>query len=416
MMIIDREELMDKLISLKGTRLIKVISGIRRSGKSFLLFNLFYGHLLRTGVDEGHILRYELDAMENERLRNRYALYDDVKSRITDNEQYYVLIDEIQLVDSFFEVLNSLLHKENVDVYVTGSNSRFLSSDIVTEFRGRSMEIRVRPLSFSEFAVAKGIDPRDCIEEYMDYGGMPELFKIDDPEQKTNYLKNLMSKVYISDIVERRNIRYSDELENITDLLCSSIGSLNNVVKITNTLRTVKKSKITDKTVKAYLDSLCDSFLFERAMRYDIKGRRYFDSQSKFYIADTGLKNARENFRQAERTHVMENIIYNELRSRGYDVDVGVVNITSTEGGVRKVIGVEVDFVANKGNERIYIQSAYHMTDESREREIRPFLKMNDSFKKVVITDDTVSRRMDDDGILTIGLIEFLMDRKSLQI
>ncbi len=413
-MIIRRDDYLSRLIESKHTRSVKVISGIRRCGKSFLLFELFTEHLLGSGVDPSHILGYELDLLENATLRDKKALYDDILSKIRCDEVYYILIDEVQLVDGFYEVLNSLLHRKNVDIYVTGSNSRFLSKDIVTEFKGRSTEIRVRPLSFREFVNAKNTDPRDCMDEYMVYGGMPELFQYVSEKQKADYLTNLMETVYLTDIVERHHIRNVRELSDLTDVVLSSIGSANSIKKITDTMHTRGRSKITDKTVKSYVGYLCDAFLFEEARRYDIKGRKHIDSEKKYYIADSGLKNAREHFRQNDASHIMENLIYNELRCRGYDVDVGTIYRTESEDGKRKRVGSEVDFVANCGNTRIYIQSAYHMNDDVQKREKRPYLSMKDSFRKVIITMDGGSGRYDEDGIEWIGLIEFLMDPNSI--
>ncbi|MBR7006348.1 MAG: ATP-binding protein [Candidatus Methanomethylophilaceae archaeon] len=408
-MIIRRDDYLNRLIESKHTRSVKVVSGIRRCGKSFLIFQLFAGHLLESGTDPSHILKYELDLLENAALRDKAALYGDILSKVADDGMHYVLIDEVQLVDGFYEVLNSLLHRGNVDVYVTGSNSRFLSKDIVTEFRGRSTEIRVRPLSFREFVGAKGTDPRDCIDEYMDYGGMPELFQYQSDRQKAEYLAGLMETVYLKDIVERHGVRNVGELGDLTDVMTSSIGSASSVARITDTMRTRCRAKITDKTVKKYIGYLCDAFLFEEARRYDIKGRRHIDSEKKYYIADTGLKNAREHFRQNEASHIMENVVYNELRCRGYDVDVGSLYATESEGGRRMRIGCEVDFVANRGNARVYIQSAYRMDEGVQERERRPYLSIRDSFRKVIVTMDARGRRYDEDGIERIGLIDFLM-------
>lgn len=413
-MIIRRDGYLNRLTESKHTRTIKVVSGIRRCGKSFLLFELFADHLRDSGVERSHILTYELDLLENARLRDKNVLYQDILSRITGDGMYYVLIDEVQLVDDFFEVLNSLLHRKNVDAYVTGSNSRFLSEDIVTEFKGRSTEIRLRPLSFREYVDAKGLDPRDCIEEYMDYGGMPELFQYNSAKQKTDYLVNLLDKVYITDIVERHKIRNVREFGDLADVMVSSIGSASSVTKITDTMRTHNRAKITDKTVKKYIGYLCDAYLFEEARRYDIKGRKHIDSEKKYYIADSGLKNAREHFRQNDSTHIMENIIYNELRCRGYDVDVGSIYRTQASDGKRERIGCEVDFVANRGNERVYIQSAYRMDGDVEKRERRPYLSLKDSFRKIIVTMDGGKRRYDVDGIERIGLIEFLMDSESI--
>lgn len=413
-MIIDRDDYLNLLIEAKHTRTIKVVSGIRRCGKSFLLFELFAQHLSDCGIDQSHILRYELDLLENSSLREKNALYQDILSRISDENMYYVLIDEIQLVDGFFEVLNSLLHRKNVDVYVTGSNSRFLSKDIVTDFKGRSMEIRLRPLSFREFVSAKGLDPRDCLQEYMDYGGMPELLQYSTAKQKTDYLVNLLDKVYLTDIVERHRIRNARELNDLVDVMMSSIGSAISITKITDTMHTRNRASITDKTVKRYVDYLCDSFLFEESRRYDIKGRKYIDSDKKYYISDVGLKNAKEHFRQNDASHVMENMIYNELRCRGYDVDVGSLYRSLSDGNGRRRIACEIDFVANRGNMRVYIQSAYHTEGSVDDREKRPYLAMKDSFRKIIITMDGGKGRYDEDGIERMGLTEFLMDPNSI--
>ncbi len=413
-MIIKRDDYLARLIESKHTRSIKIVSGIRRCGKSFLLFELFDEHLRSTGVDSSHILKYELDLIENTGLRDKNTLYQDILSKITDEGMYYVLIDEVQLVDDFYEVLNSLLHRKNIDTYVTGSNSKFLSKDIVTEFKGRSTEIRLYPLSFREFVNAKGMDPRDCLDEYMDYGGMPELFQYSSDKQKTDYLVNLMDMVYLTDIVERHHVRNVRELGDLTDIMVSSIGSANSITKITDTMHTRNRVKITDKTVKKYIEYLCDSFLFEEARRYDIKGRKHIDSEKKYYISDVGLKNAREHFRQNDTSHIMENIIFNELRCRGFDVDVGTIYTSQSSEGKRKRIGSEVDFVANRGNNRIYIQSAYHLEGTVQEREKRTYLSIRDSFRKIIITMDGREGRYDEDGIETMGLIEFLMNPDSI--
>lgn len=413
-MIIKRDDYLNRLIESKHIRTIKVVSGIRRCGKSFLLFELFAEHLRDSGVDTSHILTYELDMLENAPLQDKNALYQDILSKITDDGMYYVLIDEVQTVDGFFEVLNSLLHRKNVDTYVTGSNSRFLSKDIVTEFKGRSTEIRLHPLSFREYVVAKGVDPRDCIDEYMDYGGMPELFQYNSVKQKTDYLVNLLDKVYLTDIVERHNIRNVREFEDLVDVMLSSIGSANSITKITDTMRTRNRVKITDKTVKKYIGYLTDAYLFEEARRFDIKGRKHIDSEKKYYVADPGLKNAKEHFRQNDSAHIMENIIYNELRCRGFDVDVGSIYKTRTVGDKREKIGCEVDFVANRGNERVYIQSAFNLDGEVEKREKSPYLSMSDSFRKIIITKDGGRSRYDEDGIERMGLIEFLMNPNSV--
>lgn len=413
---IKRDRYLDRLKSLTGSRTIKIVTGIRRCGKSYLLFRIFKEYLLSVGINNDHILTYQLDDIDNIHLRDVSTLYYDIKNKVVDSDTYYILIDEIQLVDRFHEILNSLLHIDNCDVFVTGSNSKFLSRDIVTEFRGRSTEIRMRPLTFSEFAHGREEHPWKLLDEYMTYGGMPEVLQYKDAESKIDYLQSLVDVVYLRDIVERNNIQNDMELGLITDLLGSSVGSLTNTKKITDTLRIENRSAISDKTVKKYTEYLCDSFLFEEAKRYDVKGRKYFSFLSKYYIADVGLKNAREHFRQMDRPHLMENIIYNEMRFRGFDVDVGIMEITETVNGSRHRKHIEIDFVCNKGPERLYIQSAYSIDDpEKKNIEIRPFIKVNDSFKKIVIVRDDIPVWNDDNGIIYIGLIDFLMNPNSLK-
>lgn len=398
---------------------IKVITGIRRCGKSVLLFNLFYDYLKELGISDSHILQYKLDNIKSRGLRNPEALYDDIVSKITDDDMYYLFLDEIQYVADFSELMNSLCQLRNLDVYVTGSNSKFLSTDILTEFRGRGDEVRIYPLSFAEFYSARGGDKYEAWDEYHIYGGMPALFECKTAEQKTEYLNNLISKVYISDIVERNNVMFRDELDSILDFLCSAIGSLTNPKKISDTLKSVKGKSISDVTAKNYLLYLCDAFLVDSAKRYDVKGKKYFDTPVKYYVVDVGLRNARLNFRQTEENHIMENIIFNELKMRGYVVDIGVVETKETdsesESGKRKLKHLEIDFVANKGNKKYYIQSAYEMpTPEKLEQEKRSLIKVNDSFKKIVIVKDNIRPQTDESGIVTVGLINFLLDEHSL--
>ncbi len=414
---IKRDLYLQRLIDRMENGAVKVITGIRRCGKSTLLFNLFYDYLKSTGVKEDHIITYKLDNIKSRRLRNAEVLYDAVAEQIRDNNTYYVFLDEIQYVEDFSELVNSLNQISNVDLYVTGSNSKFLSDDILTEFRGRGDEVRVYPLSFSEFCSAFDGDKYEAWEEYFTYGGMPAIFEQRTEEQKALYLRNLVSKVYLSDIIDRRKVVYKDELDSMVDLLCSAIGSLTNPSKISKTLASAKGKSISDITAKSYLDHLCDAFLFDVAKRYDVKGRKYLSTPSKYYISDVGLRNARLNFRQQEENHIMENIIYNELKSRGYLVDVGVVEATETVDGKRKQISLEVDFIATKGNKKYYIQSAYEIS--SREKliqERRSLLKINDSFKKIIIVKDNIKPRIDEDGIVTIGIIGFLLDPDSLNI
>ena len=414
---IKRDLYLQRLIDRMENGAVKVITGIRRCGKSTLLFNLFYDYLKSTGVKEDHIITYKLDNIKSRRLRNAEVLYDAVAEQIRDNNTFYVFLDEIQYVEDFSELVNSLNQISNVDLYVTGSNSKFLSDDILTEFRGRGDEVRVYPLSFSEFCSAFDGDKYEAWEEYFTYGGMPAIFEQRTEEQKALYLRNLVSKVYLADIIDRRKVVYKDELDSMVDLLCSAIGSLTNPSKISKTLASAKGKSISDITAKSYLDHLCDAFLFDVAKRYDVKGRKYLSTPSKYYISDVGLRNARLNFRQQEENHIMENIIYNELKSRGYLVDVGVVEATETVDGKRKQISLEVDFIATKGNKKYYIQSAYEIS--SREKliqERRPLLKINDSFKKIIIVKDNIKPRIDEDGIVTIGIIGFLLDPDSLNI
>jgi hypothetical protein len=381
------------------------------------LFDLFNDYLKRNGIDDKHILKYKLDNIKSRKYRDPEVLYDDIVSKITDDEWYFLFLDEIQFVEDFSELMNSLSQIEKLDVYVTGSNSKFLSNDILTEFRGRGDEVRVYPLSFKEFYSAKGGDVYKAWDEYHIYGGMPALFERGSIEQKTEYLQSLMSKVYISDIVDRNHVVYKDELDSMVDFLCSSIGSLTNPKKISDTLKSMKGKSISDITAKNYLLYLCDAFLFEGAKRYDVKGKKYFETPLKYYMTDVGLRNARLNFRQTEENHIMENVIFNELRIRGYSVDVGVVDVTETVDGKRTQKHLEIDFVATKGNKKYYIQSAYEMpTEEKLKQEKRSLIKANDSFKKVVVVKDNISPQLDENGIITIGLISFLLDENSLDL
>ncbi len=421
-----RDFYLDKLIKRKKNGLIKVITGIRRCGKSYLLNNIFYHHLLESGVEADHIIRFAFDSADDlyligesliqvEREKRgvdpeKFMAY--IRSKTTENDMYYLLLDEVQLMDCFESVLNGYLRKDNMDVFVTGSNARLLSKDIVTEFAGRGDEVHMYPLSFAEFmSVYKG-DKYMGLSEYMLYGGIPLVVLREDPGDKAAALQNLFSEIYIQDIFKRNRIKNIGELEDLLNILSSAIGSLTNPEKLKNTFKTAKRSKITSKTIKKYLDCLEDSFLIESAQRYDIKGKAYIETPKKYYFSDLGLRNARINFRQLEQTHSMENIIYNELRMRGYSVDVGVVTIAEKdqEGRVKRK-QLEVDFVCNLGSSRYYIQSAYSLPDEAKRRqEIRPFRKIEDSFKKIVITKDLVPPYYDDYGILTVNIYDFLMD------
>ena len=427
---IKRDFYLDKLIKRKHNGLIKVITGIRRCGKSYLLNTIFYNYLLENGVDENHIIRFAFDSaddlyligeslikIEKEKRRvdpEKFMAY--IRSKMTDNGMYYLLLDEVQMLDCFESVLNGYLRKDNMDVYVTGSNAKFLSKDIITEFAGHGDEIHMYPLSFSEFmSVYKG-DKYEGLSEYMLYGGIPSVVIREDFNDKIAALENLFGEIYISDIYKRNKVRNQGELEDLLNILSSSIGSLTNPEKLKNTFRTVKKSKITANTVKKYLDYFEDSFLIESAQRYDIKGKAYIETPKKYYFSDLGLRNARINFRQFEQTHAMENIIYNELRMRGYSVDVGVVTIAENKGGkvIRKQL--EVDFVCNLGSARYYIQSAYSLPDEEKLlQETKPFRKIDDSFKKIIVTKDIVPKHYDEHGILTLNIYDFLLDPASIE-
>ena len=415
-MIIQRDSYLNKLISRKQNGLIKVVTGVRRCGKSFLLFNLFHNHLVNSGVDEDHIIEIALDDRSNKNLRNPDNMLSFVKEKIKDNAMYYIILDEIQMLDEFEDVLNSFLHIRNADVYVTGSNSRFLSSDVITEFRGRGDEIRVHPLSFREYVSAYHGTVDEAWEEYYTYGGLPLILTRNDDEEKSEYLISLFQKVYLTDIIDRHGINNSEELNELVDILSSAIGSLTNPLKLSNTFKSMKNKDISDKTINCYLDYLTDAFLVSKAVRYDIKGKKYINSPSKYYFEDIGLRNARLNFRQMEENHIMENIIYNELRIRGYRVDVGVIEKFERNADgkiVRKLL--EVDFIATKGSEKYYIQSAFALdTPEKREQEERPLNTIGDSFKKIVIVRDNIKLRRNEQGIVTMGIKQFLLDENSL--
>ena len=417
-MVIKRDIHLKKLIDSKHNGMIKVVTGVRRCGKSYLLFNLFCHHLKEAGIAADHIIKVDLEDRRNKELRDPDALLRYIDSHMTDRQMYYILLDEVQHVNEFEDVLNSYLKIENADVYVTGSNSRFLSTDVITEFRGRGDEIKIAPLCFREFmSVYQGTREKG-LEEYMLYGGLPKVLDYPTVERKIEYLKSLFKKTYLTDIKERYKIKNDDDLEELIDIVASSIGGLTNPSKLENTFQTVKHSNITHTTIKSYLDMLQDVFLIERSVRYDIKGRKYIDTPAKYYFSDLGLRNARINFRQYEETHLMENLIYNELRLRGMSVDVGVVvkNEKDANGvSVRKQL--EVDFVCNQGNQRYYIQSALRLpSEEKREQEVRSLKSINDSFRKFVITEDLISRYHDNEGIAYMNIYEFLLDENSLQI
>ena len=428
---IKRDLYLNKMISLKHNGLIKIITGIRRCGKSYLLNELFYNHLIETGVDESHIIRFAFDSADdlsmigesiidmekNKRKADPEKFMEYVRSQIKDHEMYYLLLDEVQLLDCFEAVLNGYLRKKNMDVYVTGSNAKFLSKDIITEFAGRGDEIHMYPLSFSEFMTVYKGDKYEGLSEYMLYGGIPLVVIREGHSNKASALENLFSEIYIRDIQKRNKVKNVSEFEDLLNIVSSSIGSLTNPEKLKNTFRSVKNSKITSATVKKYLDYFEDSFLLESANRYDIKGKSYIETPKKYYFSDMGLRNARISFRQLEQTHAMENVIYNELRMRGYKVDVGVVTVSQKdENGksVRKQL--EVDFVCNLGSKKYYIQSAFSIPDEKkREQETRPFTHINDSFKKIVIVNGTKKPWRNEEGFVIMGMKYFLLNIDSLE-
>lgn len=411
---IKREQYLKQLIDGKNNGLIKIVTGIRRCGKSYLLFKLFYRHLIASGVQEDHIIRIALDDIENEHLRAPVDLYKEIKSRITDDGLHYVLLDEVQLVPRFEEVLNSLLRIENVDTYVTGSNSRFLSSDIVTEFRGRGDEIRVYPLSFSEYCTGTSLSASEAWKEYYTYGGLPLILSLDSPKKKTDYLSNLYKSVYLVDIIERHGIKNRMEFERLADTAASCIGTPTNPTKLSNTFKTKIKSSISPATIDSYLDYMGDAFLLEKAVRFDIKGKKYIKGQAKYYFTDVGIRNAALGMRQLEETHIMENVIFNELRIRGFNVDVGSLEQRGvSDDGKWQRKQLEVDFVANSGSQRYYIQSALAIPDdEKRRQETASLLKINDAFRKIIVVRDDIKPWNDDNGILTIGLLDFLLKKE----
>ncbi|MGN1342091.1 MAG: ATP-binding protein [Bacilli bacterium] len=417
-MIINRDYYLKKLISREKNGLIKVVTGIRRCGKSFLLFNIFHNYLINKGITKSHIIEIALDDRTNKELRNPDNMLKYIKSQITDDELYYIILDEVQLLEEFEDVLNSLLHIKNVDVYVTGSNSKFLSSDVITEFRGRGDEIHIYPLSFKEFtSVYKG-SIEEAWDDYFNYGGMPLVLSYKTPEEKADYLKGLFDKVYVSDIVERHNVKNIEELNEIIDFLSSSIGSLTNPLKLSRTFKSEKNKIISDKTISKYIDYFEDSFLISKAKRYDIKGKKYINSPNKYYFEDIGLRNARINFRQTEENHIMENIIYNELKVRGYNVDVGIVNVYDKDKQNKTIQKkYEVDFIASKGNNKYYIQSAFSIENIDKLRqETNSLVNINDSFKKIIVVKNNIKPRRDENGIVTIGIYNFLLDENSLNL
>ena len=414
---IKRDSYLEQLKIRKDNGMIKIITGIRRCGKSFLLFVLFKKYLLESGVDNDHIIEIALDGIENEELRDPQKCYQYIKDTMQDDQKYYLILDEVQFMPRFEEVLNSLLRIRNIDVYVTGSNSRFLSSDIVTEFRGRGDEIRIYPLSFAEFYAAFDGDYDDAWEEYMTYGGLPQVAQFSVERQKSEYLKNIFTNVYIKDVIERNRIQNVDEIGTLVDVLASAIGSPTNPTKISNTFKSERGSNYSNKTISNHIDYLEEAFLISKADRYDIKGRKYVGANLKYYFTDIGLRNARLNFRQQEPTHIMENIVYNELLIRGYNVDVGIVDVFAKNGeGKRIHKQLEVDFVVNQGSQRYYIQVAYDMTSEEKQtQELNSFRNIPDSFKKIVIVNGTKKPWRNDEGFVIMGMKYFLLNADSLE-
>lgn len=412
-MIIQRKKYLDMLISGEGNGLVKIVTGIRRCGKSFLLFRLFHDYLIKKGVQENHIIELSLDDYRNKKLRNPDLLLDYIDSHIqNDAGVHYVILDEVQLVDDFVEVVLSLMHNSKLDVYVSGSNSKFLSKEVVTEFRGRGDEIRVWPLSFAEFYSAVGGDKISAWNEYYTYGGLPQILEFDSETKKINYLKNLYELTYLKDVIERNHLRNTEGLVKVVQILASCIGSSTNPKRISNTFQSVENVTVTDKTILSYISCLQEAFLIEEALRYDVKGRKYIGTETKYYFADMGLRAAVLNFRQQEEPHIMENIIYNELRLRGFNVDAGSVETwTVNAEGKSMRQKLEVDFVVNKGAEKIYIQSAFKMSvEEKKQQEEKPLLCITDSFKKIIIVGDNIKRKIDENGIITVSLIDFLLD------
>lgn len=417
MMEIKRNYYLNKLISKQNNKLIKIVTGIRRCGKSYLLDPIFRNYLLDNGVNENHIIKLEFDSIENEEYTNPKKLYEYVMQKVVDKDTYYVILDEIQKVSDFESVLNSFLRKSNLDVYVTGSNSKFLSSDIITEFRGRGDEIRVYPLSFSEFMSVYSGNEISGLNEYINYGGLPLITTFKSAEEKIDYLNFQKDNVYINDVIERNDIRNDEELKTLIEIISSSIGSLTNPTKLYNTFISKGNKNITNKTIASYLKYLEESFLIEKSKRFDVKGKKYIETPSKYYFVDIGIRNSLINFRQIEKTHIMENIIYTELRRRGFNVDVGIVEKRKIdEKGKKDYRQLEIDFVANKGSDKYYIQSAYSIEDNNKkEQELQSLLNISDNFKKMVIVYDSFIKWQDDNGIIYISIYDFLLNENSLK-
>lgn len=417
-MIITRQKYLEMLVAGQGNGLVKIVTGGRRCGKSFLLFQIFHQYLLQHGVDEEHLIEVSLDDRRNRKLCDPDALLDYLDSRIkSDGKTNFIFLDEIQLVDDFIGVLLSLMHTPNTEVYVSGSNSKFLSKDVVTEFRGRGQEIRIWPLSFSEYYGAVGGERSQAWKDYYTFGGLPQILSLGTERAKRSYLRDIYEVTYIKDIVERNKIKVPEGLRELVRILASGIGSSTNPTRICNTFQSVSQLQITDKTINEYISDIQDAFLIEEALRYDVKGRKYIGTETKYYFCDLGLRNIVLNLRQQEETHIMENVIYNELRMRGYLVDVGLVECwTTDENGKRKRSKLEVDFVVNNGPERVYIQSAFNMPTKDKEKqERRSLINIADNFRKVIVVKDDIKRKIDDDGVVTIGLFDFLLDEQSIE-
>lgn len=415
---IKRDFYLQKLISREENGMIKIVTGVRRCGKSYLLLRIFHQYLLEKGVDESHIIEVALDDRGNMRLRNPDNMLKYVKERIIDNKVYYIILDEVQLLDEFEDVLNSFLHIRNADVYVTGSNSKFLSSDVISEFRGRGDEIRIYPLNFREYLSAYDGSRDEAWDDYVMYGGLPFILNRKTPEEKEEYLISLFNTVYLSDIIERHHIRNKEEFDELINILASATGSLTNPLKLSKTFSSVKNKSISSTTLKKYADYLEDAFLIKKAVRYDIKGKKYINSLSKYYFEDVGIRNAKLNFRQVEENHLMENIIFNELRNRGYRVDIGMVECygKNTLGKTTRR-QYEIDFVASKGSKRYYIQSAFVMnTPEKTQQEKNSLMHISDYFKRIIIVRDNIKPRRDEQGIVMMGIIYFLLDESSLEV
>lgn len=415
---IRRDIYLNKLISKRNNGLIKVVTGVRRCGKSYLLFDLFREYLRNEQVPDDHIIEMAFDAYENKKYQDPEVFFPYLTDRIGDQNQYYVLLDEVQLLDDFESILNSLVRRKNVDVYVTGSNAKFLSKDIITEFRGRGDEVHMYPLTFGEFMSVYEGEKAEGWRDYVLYGGLPLVLSFQTPDQKTDFLKSLFEETYISDIIGRNNVRNKAELEELLNILSSAIGSLTNPSKLSATFKSVKNKTISKTTIKRYIDYLEDSFLIDSAIRYDIKGKKYIDTPSKYYFTDLGLRNARLNFRQVEETHAMENIIFNELKVRGYNVDVGVVVMNETDKAGKKVRKqLEIDFVCNKGSKRYYIQSAFAMPDEKKmQQEQRSLINTGDGFKKIIITKDALAPLYNEEGVLVMSIYDFLLNPDSMDL